>query len=449
MIKVLSSNSFVPEKSYVLSVIFRDILKSEFEMVFSASQINYSFEISEHCKIVIEDHFFSKFVDGTGYLDVTNIPKNIKWLNVPFHPERIPIIFGTDKLEIGENEIVFGLDIIASIFFMLTRWEESVGKDRDEYGRFPAKACLAHREGFLQLPVVDLYVETLGHVIQYLMNSSFSVQNDVELVPTHDIDVLQRWVSPGQLLRQVAGDLFKRKDFSLGMERICLYYLTKRGAIKDCYDTFDYLMDKSESINSKSRFYFMSGGNNQFDGNYDIESKRSAEIISGILSRDHIVGFHPSFDAYKDRYLFFYEKEKLERAISIKVMEGRCHYLRFEVPTTWQIFEDAGMSVDSTCGYHDIPGFRCGTSREYFTYNILTRKPLKLKERPLIFMECTSFFYQNLSEKETMENFKALLERAREKFTFLWHNDSIKADFYARLFLEISKENSKVRKLIS
>jgi hypothetical protein len=48
----------------------------------------------------------------------------------------------------------------------------------------------------------------------------------------------------------------------------------------------------------------------------------------------HIVGFHPSYNAYNDIIQFKEEKEVLEKASNCKIQEGREHYLRFEVPTT-------------------------------------------------------------------------------------------------------------------
>ena len=39
----------------------------------------------------------------------------------------IPIIYGTDKMQRESNgDVVVGLDIFASTFFMLTRWEENL-----------------------------------------------------------------------------------------------------------------------------------------------------------------------------------------------------------------------------------------------------------------------------------------------------------------------------------
>ena len=115
------------------------------------------------------------------------------------------------------------------------------------------------------------------------------------------------------------------------------------------------------------------------------------------------------------------------------MIEGRGHYLRFEVPTTWQILEDAGMEIDSTCGYADKEGFRCGTGQEYSVFNILTREKLKLKERPLLLMDTSLFGYQQL-DQDIIRDLVNKLSLHTNMFTVLWHNtQSQHMNYYKKL----------------
>lgn len=54
------------------------------------------------------------------------------------------------------------------------------------------------------------------------------------------------------------------------------------------------------------------------------------------------------------------------------------HYLRWGHPTTLQAWNDAGMDYDSTLGYADSPGFRCGTCFEYPAFNPITQQQLAI-----------------------------------------------------------------------
>jgi len=83
--------------------------------------------------------------------------------------------------------------------------------------------------------------------------------------------------------------------------------------------------------------------------------------------------------------------------------------------------------------YSDKEGFRCGTCFAFPVFNFLTRKKLKLIEKPLTVMEGSFFQYQNLSTNEIIEkivNLKKTVKKYKGTFVLLWHNSSFKVDNY-------------------
>jgi hypothetical protein len=99
------------------------------------------------------------------------------------------------------------------------------------------------------------------------------------------------------------------------------------------------------------------------------------------------------------------------------------------------------MEVDSTCGYADREGFRCGTGDEFSVFNILSRQKLKLKERPLILMDCSLFEYNDYTYIKAKNRLNNLWEKSH-LFTLLWHNSYIEhIKFYGEQF-EKSNLNS-------
>jgi hypothetical protein len=131
------------------------------------------------------------------------------------------------------------------------------------------------------------------------------------------------------------------------------------------------------------------------------------------------------------KYLIMCYK-KYENIINQKLKYGRGYYLRFEVPTTWQILEDNDMEIDSTCGYADREGFRCGTGDEFSVFNILSRKKLNLKERPLVFMDDNHYSYnKNITGDNSLNILKNIInqaERYNTHLTFLFHNSIFTQD---------------------
>ena len=140
--------------------------------------------------------------------------------------------------------------------------------------------------------------------------------------------------------REIIGDIVKRKKLSLAFENLSNKLLTHLKLKKDPFDTYDYLMDVSESVGTKSYFFLHSSNSAKQDVNND---KFLKKIAKNILKRGHYLGYHPSYNAYNDFELFIRDKERIENTIEHKLIFGRQHFLRFEVPTTWRIWEKAKM----------------------------------------------------------------------------------------------------------
>ena len=117
------------------------------------------------------------------------------------------------------------------------------------------------------------------------------------------------------------------------------------------------------------------------------------------------------------------------------------HYLRWSCPETWQYYEDAGLKYDTTLSFADHIGFRCGICYEYPVFNVITRKALQLRERPLLVMECSGLDknYMNLSTEDMLKRVLAIGAKCKKyygDFVILWHNsrfvEKSEIDLYQR-----------------
>jgi len=146
VIKINIPNNFLPERKYILDILFNEFLGLKFKINVKYVSKNYEIVLENGKKLIIKDLFFSNFEDGLNYLDKKNIPEKIKFFKNQFIVEKnFPVIYGDDEFKIKEDEIICGIDIFASSFFMLTRWEEYANKTRDLHNRFPATASLAYK----------------------------------------------------------------------------------------------------------------------------------------------------------------------------------------------------------------------------------------------------------------------------------------------------------------
>jgi hypothetical protein len=444
MISVKIPNNNINERKYIIDIIFKEFLGLDYYVEIGSQ--NYEIILENGNTLIIEDHFFNNFPNDLEYLKEENIPKSVEFAKNDFIVENnIPIIYGNHILKTNNQKlktITCGIDIFASSFFMLTRWEEYVNKTRDNHNRFPAYASLAYKHNFLDRPVVNEYVEMLKNMLLYLGLNQQPKTKNYQLILTHDVDHAYKYKRFNNMLKELAGDLIKRKSIKQFFNT--LSYQTKflLNKVNDPFDTYDYLMDISEKAGVKSYFFLHSSNSAKQDVDND---KFLKQVSQKILKRGHYLGYHPSYNAYNDFELFIKDKEKIENIIGQKLTVGRAHFLRFEVPTTWQIWEDANMEWDSSLSYADREGFRCGACYEYSVFNILRRKKLNLKEKPLIVMEGSFVTYQpDISSNEMESKIIDLINIVKKyngEFVFLWHNSSfntidwIKYNIYEKVIL--------------
>lgn len=405
MLSIHIPQNFEPERRYIIDVLFGEFLGLEYTIESRDAQ-EYELHIDEKI-LKIKDAFFGVYDD---YLQKEAIPQTVEFL------DGLPVIYGENK--IGENYC--GLDIFGSAFFMLSRFEEYVIKMRDVFGRFPSSEALAVRCGFEKKAVVEGYVELLWNL---LVESGFKGERKkrtFRVVYTHDIDHLRFWKSFGFFAARVQKCLFKYRNLPQALREIRDYLSVKCGIKKDPYDTFDRLMDGSEKSGGKSIFYFLAGKNHELDADFDTNDLKP--VIEKIKKRGHTVAIHPSF-------LSFDEGEILKNEIAFfdeKIEDSRQHYLRFEIPLTWQILDAAGIKRDSSLGFSDRVGFRCGCCTPFPVFDFINKRPLNLRESPLIMMD-TALLRESHSPQEAkalLESLKAEVRKYNGEFVILWHNSS-------------------------
>ena len=444
MIKIAIPKNNIEERRYIIDIIFDEFLGLKYQLIEEQNIKNWELQLNNGNKIIIEDHFFNKYSGNLEYLKIENIPLNINFVENEFILENnIPVIYGNGKFENLGNIIICGIDIFSSSFFMLTRWEEYVNKIKDKHNRFPATESIALKNNFLNRPIVNEYVSMLKNMLIKLDDTLVMKERHFSFVLTHDVDFIYKWDNFKKIVRHLIADILIRKSPIEFFKSLYNYFLLKLKLKKDPFDTFDYLMNLSDTINVKSHFFFMAKGLTKYDNNYKSNEEKVIELVKRIKEKGHYIGIHPSYNAYNDNVQFEKEKKELEINFNQKINIGREHFLRFEVPITWQIWEDNLMKWDSTCGYADKEGFKSGVCYEYSVFNILTRKKLKLKEKPLILME-TSLLYQkdidyNIA-KSNIENLINIVKKYEGDFVLLWHNSNFNIyewKRYRKLYEEI------------
>ena len=420
--------SFEKEKHYIVNYLMNTVLGLGVKIENSYYDTRYQFLFGGKI-LEFKDDFFSRFEnESVPYICAENIPTKLFWFNASVgENKRIPMIYGEDVLICKRNYIYCGLDIFASSFFMLTRWEESVIPKKDRFGRCEESELFVVRHGIYDRPIVNEYIELIRSLLLHLEIPLPNIDRHFTVYLTHDIDDLFRFASLNNFCRNIAGDILHRKSVLTLIRTLKRYFLFRLGRIKDPFDTFDDLMDMSDHHGFKNAFYFKASFSDEYDATYDIQDIRVKKIIDNILIRGHEVGFHPSKNTFHNPKQFEAELQRLKELYP-NIKGGRQHFLLYDIPFSLRVWNDVGLQYDAGLGFAFRAGFRCGICYEYPFFDVYEREQKELVIRPLIVMEGTLFAN---SEYQTLQSIEDCMKRLAEivciykgDYVFLWHNDN-------------------------
>lgn len=343
-----------------------------------------------------------------------------------------------------------GYDFLTFAVWMMSRQEEIGAEELDEHGRFPATASHAYRHGYLERPAVDEWLHILCQVMMRLWPNLELKRSEFRVSVSHDVDQPSPigFSSYPRVLRSMLGQIVKKRSL-VGAMRLPIIKLSTRNQLYagDPYNSFDWIMDVSERQGLQSAFYFICGRTNPArDALYDVGHPAIRALLRRIHERGHEVGLHPSYETYlapgaiADEFMTL-RKVCEEEGVRQAEWGGRMHYLRWRHPETLREWSQAGLNYDSTLGYADLPGFRCGTCYDYPAYDLVRDELLDLRIRPLVVMECTvtAERYMGLGKgDEALQKIVALKEACRAvggRFELLWHNSELLSGEDRRLFI--------------
>lgn len=346
-------------------------------------------------------------------------------------------------------------DIMGLAYWMLSRVEEVGRNDLDHHGRFPAIASHAYEYGYLERPIVDEWFLILKDVAQQLWPDISYTVPQFSVKVSHDVDEPSRYGfrSWPRLLYMIMRETISEKNWRIPFRALRIKFETRKNISRhDPLNSFEWLMDISEKNKLRSAFYFIcSTTNKTYDADYSINHPAIRGLMRQIDKRGHEIGLHASYGTYQNSELISAEAAILKNIckqenIQHPVTGGRMHYLRWETPTTLYGWKQAHLQYDTTLGYADHIGFRCGTCHEYPAFDPVKKVMLDLKIRPLIAMEVTVISDQYLAMgtgQAALDKFLSIKKSCKKVngcFALLWHNSHLYNDNLRNLYKRIIEE---------
>ncbi len=404
---------YLPQNSsrcrYVFKLIFTEELGIEYRTSNDRNEfLKYSGEKLNYSEERIGEAFFIK---ASNLLWETEIQKQaIKVVE----KETVKVLFPNEDDDLG-------FDVFAAVFYMVSRYEEYLPFDSDEFGRFKAKESLAFQNNFLQKPVVNIWIKIFKKALKNKFEKLEFKASTFKAIVTYDIDVAYKFKgrSFGRTIGSALKDLlgFHAHDFKQRIETVLQ-------SAKDPWDVYDDLKQMISKNHLPSIFFFLLADKSELDRNLHYQNPEMKKLIKRIESFSDI-GIHPSFYTSSFPEKMLTEKQRLEKLSFQKITKSRQHYLKFKLPHTYNFLLSAGITEDYSMGFAAEPGFRAGVCKPFYFYDLENEKATDLKIFPITFMEGT---FMDSKPEDAVKKILELLKEVKSVggiFIPLWHNHTI------------------------
>ena len=287
----------------------------------------------------------------------------------------------------------FPFDIFAACFYLISRYEEYLPHKKDFYGRYAHENSLAFKEGFLNKPVVNIWLADFKRVLQQYFPDIVFKEKLFSYLPTYDIDIA--WASKEKGLLRNIGGFFKNPS----LEKFTSFF-SNENDVFDCYAFLDGF-HKDNNLNP-IYFFLVAKENGIYDKNILPDNEAMKSLIKQHAAK-YTIGIHPSWKSYEGENILAEEIKTLENIADIKINTSRQHYIKFELPETYHRLISQKISEDYSMGYGSINGFRASVASSFMWFDLVNNKISNLRIHPFCFMDANCHYEQKLNVNEAYQ----------------------------------------------
>jgi hypothetical protein len=341
----------------------------------------------------------------------------------------IPILFGNPKIERQNGKLIIYADIIASSFFLLSRYEEILKLEcRDQHGRFLAKDSVVFQQGYGNRPLVDEYGVLFR---KWLKEAGIAVtakeKGFDKIYLTHDVDEPFHFERFNTVCKQLIKNLLHYHYCDSPLKK---YFFEQH----DKYYTFPKITNYDKTLKEslaeipiESIYFLITAGSFLNRKYYNFFSRKTNRLICFLKASGAKLGLHVSYEAGINPKEILHEAKRLMDKMKLSALISRHHYLQWREPEDVIFMEQAGITDDFTMSYADSVGFRVGTCHPYRFINPRTKELTNVMIHPLEIMECTldRQYYMHLDYEKALNICKKIINQVykhKGELVLLWHN---------------------------
>lgn len=321
-------------------------------------------------------------------------------------------------------------DILSAIFYLVSRYEEYLPHEKDEYGRFSHTSSLAFREGFLDQPLVNEWLVGWQALLEIKFPLVLFRRKNFTFMPTYDIDMMYAykgkgwWRSIGGLLKSLL-----QRDWAAAKRR----YRVLKGIEKDPYDAYEWLDALHLYCRSKPVYFFLVAQEQKGVDRNIPTSVPAFQALINYYAATQKVGLHPSWQSSvaADDKVLIEEKEWVEVIADITITRSRQHYIKYTLPEGLERIYRTGIRQEFSMGYGSTNGFRASLASSFYWFNLSANTATDLLLYPFCFMDANAFFEEKLNPHQAyteLMKYYAAVKKVRGCFITIWHNSFLGTD---------------------
>ncbi len=427
MIAIYTEN-ITPRISFIVSTLFGDkaVLVDEISTFSNADaiKINYS----------------SKRIDDSFQIVPFGLLTEKGCKSLP-----IEIFLWNDLPAFFKVEGGFPFDIFSAAFFLLSRYEEYLPHEKDEYGRFSHHESIAFKNQFLKVPLIDLWMQKFWEILRSEFLSQEKEEFSFQFTPTYDIDIAYRFLHH-KWYRNAGGflkDLLAMDGSNFSSRAKTLFF-----SASDPADVYAWLDALHQRYNLHPVYFFLLAERRKgFDKNLSPSSSGMKLLIRETAGK-YAIGIHPSWQSGEDENILRKEISTLRTISQEDISLSRQHYIRMNLPETYRSLLKNGIRQDFSMGYGSINGFRASTSKPFYWYDLIAEKQTHLRIRPFCYMEANSIFEQKDSPQAAaveLQGFYDVIKAVNGELITIFHNhfltDQREGEEWRKLYAHFLSEN--------
>ena len=325
-------------------------------------------------------------------------------------------------------------DIFAASFYLISRYEEYLPHLKDVYGRFSFQESIAHKNNFLEEPVIDIWAYKLKESLCSFFPNVIFDDRKFKLKTIIDVPSVYYYKNKG-FLRTIGGvftDLARLKPKNIYTRLLVIFRLQK-----DPYDTFNWIVNKQKQVSDKFLFFFLVGKFSTYDKNISLIKQPFVNIIK-LVSDYSIIGLKLSFFALNNLNILKKEKADIESITNRDLTISRNSFSKVNLPINYRNLIKLNIREDYTMGYVNKIGFRASTCTPFLFYDIDNDIQTPLLINPYNLMDYSLLTINSfLDKKEKVIEIIKKVKSVNGTFTSIFHNYSFSNDSRWKRFKEI------------